>query len=153
VHDHAEQFLPADAFAAQDADDGVVASGLEVAGFAAAGYVEQVIDEGGGEGFGPSPDFGVAVEPGRLRGGVAVFALQVVEQLDEVALLSVGAALAVGLMVLAEVPVEHRGVDGREVTFQAVGGHPGVQGLRGENVGVDRCVFVGPAIPVLIVRR
>ena len=91
VHDHAEQFLAADAFAAQDADDGVVAGGLEVAGLAADGDLEQVVDEAGGEGFGSSSDFGVAVEPGCVWAGVAVFALEVVEQLDEVALLGVGA--------------------------------------------------------------
>jgi hypothetical protein len=37
---------------------------------------------------------------------VAVFALQEVEQLDQVALLGVRAALAVGLVVVAEVPVD-----------------------------------------------
>jgi hypothetical protein len=103
----------------------------------------------GGEGLGSSPDFGVAVECGRVGGGVPVFVLQVVEQLDQVALLGVGAALAVGLVVLAEVPVEHRGVDGSEVTIQSVGGHPGVEGLRGKDVGVDRGVFVRPAVPVV----
>jgi hypothetical protein len=58
VHDHAEQFRPADALAAQDADDGVVAGRLEVAGLAGAGDLQQVVDEAGGEGFGPSPDPG-----------------------------------------------------------------------------------------------
>jgi hypothetical protein len=37
VHDHAEQFRPADALAAQDADDGVVAGHLEVPRSTAAG--------------------------------------------------------------------------------------------------------------------
>ena len=149
VHDHAEQFLAADALAAQDTDDGVVAGGLEVAGLAVAGDLQQVVDEAGGEGFGPSLDFGVAVEPGRVGAGVAVFALQVVEQLDEVALLGMGAALAACLVVLAEVPVEHCGVDGREVAIEAVGGHPRVQRLSRKDIGADGRFLVRAAVPVV----
>ncbi len=66
VHDHAEQFLPTDALAAQDADDGVVAGRLEVACLPAAGDLQQVVDEAGGQGLGPSPYFGVTVEPRRV---------------------------------------------------------------------------------------
>jgi hypothetical protein len=55
-------------------------------------------------------DFGVAVERGGAGAGVAVFALEEVTQLDEVVLQGVGAALAVGVVVLAEEPVEQAGV-------------------------------------------
>jgi hypothetical protein len=48
VHDHAEQFLSADALAAENPDDGVVPCRLEVARPAVPGYLEQVIDEVGG---------------------------------------------------------------------------------------------------------
>ena len=47
MHDRAEQFLPANALAAQDADDDVVAGGLEVADPAAAGDLQQVVNDVG----------------------------------------------------------------------------------------------------------
>jgi len=68
---------------------------------------------------------------------IPVFALEEVEQLNQVALLGVGTALAVGVVVLAEVPVQHRGVEFGEVAIDVLRGHPGVESLGRAEIGVD----------------
>jgi hypothetical protein len=62
VHDHAEQFRAADALAAQDADDGVVAGRLEVPRSPAAGDVQEVVDELRAQRLWTALDLGVPVQ-------------------------------------------------------------------------------------------
>jgi hypothetical protein len=62
VHDHAEQFHPPDALAAQDPDDCVIAGRLKVTCATSSGHLEQVIDELTRECLRPSPDRRVPVE-------------------------------------------------------------------------------------------
>jgi len=109
VHDHAEQFRPADALAAQDADHGVVAGGFEVPGLAAARDLQEVVNELRAQGLRAALHLGVAVQLVCVRIGMVSFALQEVEQLDQVSLLRVGAPLAALQIVLAEVLVKERG--------------------------------------------
>jgi hypothetical protein len=77
VHDHAQQFVPSDVLAAEDADDGVVAGSLEVARFPAPRDLQQVIDELRRQGLGSAFDLGVAVERRGIGAGVVLFSLVV----------------------------------------------------------------------------
>lgn len=92
MHDHAEQFLAPDSLAAQYADDGVVSRRLEISCLAAAGDVEEIIDELRGQCMRFAPYLRVAVEA-LCRGRMAVLALEEVEQREEIALLGVLAEL------------------------------------------------------------
>lgn len=108
THRYAEQFGAADALAAQDADDRVVAGRLEIPGPAVSRGLEEVVDELARECLRPPLDRRVAVQPVGIRSGDPAFLLKEVEQLDQVALQGVRPALAVLQVVLAEVAVEQR---------------------------------------------
>jgi len=151
VHHHPEQFRAADALAAQDADDRVIAGGLEVACPAASGYFQKVVDELRPQRLGAALDLGVAVQGVCVGGGVLTLTGEEVEELDQVPLECVRSALPVLQVVLAEVPVEERGADRGEVHVDPVGGQPPVQVLAWGEVGADRLLFV--RAPVAVVPR
>lgn len=65
---------------------------------------------------------GVPVEPVLVRTQVPTLALQEIEKLDNVPLDRVRPALAMLQVVLAEEPVERRGIAGGEVPVDPVGG-------------------------------
>jgi hypothetical protein len=80
---------------------------------------------------------------------VALLALQVVEQLDQVPLLGVGPALPALQVVLTEVLVEQRGVRDGEVPADPVRSQPLVQVPAGGDVRVDRLLLIRAAISVV----
>jgi hypothetical protein len=78
-HHHPEQLRAADALAAQDADDGVVTGGFEVSCPAAAGDLQESVDELSAQSLGASLDFRVAVQRVGAGAGVVALALEEVE--------------------------------------------------------------------------
>jgi hypothetical protein len=75
--------------------------------------------------------------------------LQEVEQLDQVPLERVRAALPMFEVILTEVPVEQGDVRDGEVPGDPAGRHPAVQVPGRADVAADRLFFVRSAIPVV----
>src|SRR5450756_943310 len=149
VHHHLEQLCPADALAAQYADDRVVASCLEIPCPAAPGDLQEVFDELRAQRLGPALDLGVAVQAVGVGSGVLALACEEIEELDQVPLEGVCSALPVLQVVLAEVAVEEHGAYLSEIPLYLIGGQPRVQVLAGSDVGVDRLLFLGASVALL----
>jgi hypothetical protein len=114
------------------------------------GDLKQVLDEVPGQRGGPpSAALLVAVQVVGVRVRVVELAPQVAEQVPQVPLLGVRPALAALGEVVAEEPVEHRGVAHREVPVDPLCGHPGIQRLPGEEVVLDGVLLVGAALAVV----
>jgi hypothetical protein len=120
----------------------VVPRVVEVPRRPATGDLQKVADELRAQCLGAAFHLGVPVQPLGVRGRVSALAGEEVEQLDEVPLQGVGAALAALEVVLAELPVEQPGVRNGEVALDSLGCHPHVQVLAREDVGLDRPVLV-----------
>ena len=127
----------------------MVASRLDVPRPATSRNPQKLIDEVGAQGLRAALHLRVPVEVLTIGSGVALLALQIVEQLDQVPLQRVGAALAVLVVVLTEVLVEERGVRDGEVAVDSPGGQPLVQVPARDQLGLDRLLFVRPAIAVV----
>jgi hypothetical protein len=100
---------------------------FEVACPAASGHFQEVIDELVAECLWVALHLGVPVQLVGVGGGAVALPLQEVEQLDEVALQRVGAALAALEVVLPEVLVQQLGVGDGEVPVDPLAVQPLVQ--------------------------
>jgi hypothetical protein len=132
----------------EDPDECVIPDVPEGLAVPAAGRRQQVLDEVRREGGRAASRRGVPVKVVGVRMGMVVLGFQPGEQVPQVALLGVGAAPAVRGVVVAEEPVQHRGVAGGEVTLNAPGSHPRVERAGGLRVGGDGLLVERPLLLV-----